>query len=210
LSLAAICLAAGGCKRQAGQSVPVASGGTTAAEGHKERGMPVVVIETSAGTIKAELWPDKSPISVDNFLKYAGTGHYDGTVFHRCIRGFMIQGGEFPPGAAKKPERAPIKNEADNGLRNLRGTLAMARTGEVDSATAQFFINTVDNPFLDHKGPGRKFGYTVFGTVLDGLDVVDAIERAPIVGDPQLGRPANPVTIKSIRILSGAPKLRPE
>jgi peptidyl-prolyl cis-trans isomerase A (cyclophilin A) len=203
-----MCLAVGGCKRQAGQTGPVASGGPAAGEGHKDRGMPVVAIETSAGTIKAELWPDKSPISVDNFLKYASAGYFDGTVFHRCIRGFMIQGGEFPPGAAKKPERAPIKNEADNGVRNLRGTLAMARTNAVDSATAQFFINTVDNPNLDHGAKG--YGYAVFGAVTEGMDVVLTIERAPIVGDPELGRPANPVTIKSIRIVSGAPKLRPE
>jgi peptidyl-prolyl cis-trans isomerase A (cyclophilin A) len=208
LSLAAMCLAAGGCKRQAGQTGPASPGGPTGAEGHKDRGMPIVAIETSAGTIKAELWPDKSPISVDNFLKYASAGRYDGTIFHRCLRGFMIQCGEFPPGVDKKPDRAPIKNEAANGVQNRRGTLAMARTPAVDSATAQFFINTVDNPNLDHGVNG--FGYAVFGAVTEGMDVVLAIERAPIVGKAELGRPANPVTIKSIRILSGAPKPLPE
>jgi cyclophilin family peptidyl-prolyl cis-trans isomerase len=171
--------------------------------------MPIVVIETSVGTIKAELWPDKSPLSVDNFVKYVNAGRYDGTIFHRCLRGFMVQCGEYPQGVAKKPDRAPIKNEAANGLRNLRGTLAMARTSEVDSATAQFFINTVDNPFLDHKGVAN-YGYAVFGAVLEGMEVADAIERAPITGDPRLGRPASPVTIKSIRVLSGAPKPRPD
>jgi peptidyl-prolyl cis-trans isomerase A (cyclophilin A) len=205
LGLAAICLAAGGCKRQAGTD----SGSSGAAPGGtKDRGMPIVAIETTAGTIKAELWRDKSPISVDNFLMYVNAGYYDGTIFHRCIRGFMIQGGEFPPGATRRAERPPIKNEAANGLRNLRGTLAMARTGQVDSATAQFFINTVDNPDLDH---GRRdYGYAVFGAVVEGMDVVLAIEHAPIVGKPENGRPANPVTIKSIRVLSGAPKPRPD
>jgi cyclophilin family peptidyl-prolyl cis-trans isomerase len=169
---------------------------------------PIVAIETSVGTIKAELWPDKSPISVDNFLTYVRSGHFDGTIFHRCIRGFMIQCGDFPPGTAGKPDREPIKNEAANGLKNLRGTLAMARTGEVDSATSQFFINTVDNAFLDHSD--RNYGYAVFGKVIEGMDVVDAIERAPVVGAPSAGRPVNPVTIKSVRILSGVAKAKPE
>ena len=212
LGLAAGCLAAGGCEQQAGEPAIVAAPPTPAAPATPPAAttrpaavaMPVVVIETSAGSIKAELWPDRSPITVSNFLKYANAGRYEGTIFHRCIRGFMIQCGEFPPGAARKPDRDPIKNEAANGLLNLRGTLAMARTGEVDSATTQFFINTADNPFLDH-GP-RGFGYAVFGSVIDGMAVVDAIERAPAVGNPALGRPVNPVTIKSIRVLPAAPK----
>jgi peptidyl-prolyl cis-trans isomerase A (cyclophilin A) len=120
----------------------------------------------------------------------------------------MIQCGEFPPGTAGKGDRDPIKNEAANGLKNLRGTLAMARTGEVDSATSEFFINTADNPFLDHGG--RDYGYAVFGKVIEGMDVVGAIERAPVVGAPAAGRPAKPVTIKSIRILSGVPNSRTE
>ncbi len=157
---------------------------------------PVVVIETSEGTIRAELWPDKAPITVENFLKYVDDGHYNGTVFHRCIRGFMVQGGGFTPAGEQKPTRPPIKNEADNGLKNARGTLAMARTSDVNSATAQFFINTADNEFLNHGV--RDFGYAVFGQVLSGMDVVDKIEQAP-VKNPQMGDPVNPVVIESIR-----------
>jgi peptidyl-prolyl cis-trans isomerase A (cyclophilin A) len=158
---------------------------------------PVVVIETSQGTIRAELWPDKAPITVENFLRYVEEGHYDGTIFHRCIRGFMIQGGGYLANMQERETRAPIKNEADNGLRNLRGTLAMARTSAVHSATDEFFINTVDNRFLDHGV--RDFGYAVFGKVIEGMDVADGIERAPVVGDPRDGRPEKPVVIQSIR-----------
>jgi peptidyl-prolyl cis-trans isomerase A (cyclophilin A) len=163
----------------------------------KKSSFPVVVIETSQGTIEAELWPDKAPITVENFLGYVDDGHYDQTIFHRCIGGFMIQGGGFGPNMQRKQTRQPIRNEADNGARNLRGTLAMARTSVVHSATDQFFINTVDNRGLDHGV--RDFGYAVFGKVIDGMDVVDRIERAPVVGDPRDGRPQKPVVIKSIR-----------
>ena len=168
--------------------------------GHSGQGgsaRPVVVIETSQGTIKAKLWPDRAPVTVANFLRYVDEQHYDGTIFHRCIRGFMIQGGGFTPQMQKKATREPIKNEADNGLKNLRGTLTMARTSEVNSATNQFFINTVDNAFLDHGV--RDFGYAVFGKVIEGMDVVDKIGQAPVVGDPKLGRPVKPVVIQSIR-----------
>ena len=164
--------------------------------------MPIVVIETSAGTIKAELWPDKSPISVNNFLKYVNAGRYDGTIFHRCILDFMIQCGEYPSGATRKPDRAPIKNEAANGVRNLRGTLAMARTGAVDSATAQFFINVIDNAALNHRDEtARGFGYCVFGKVTEGMDVVDRIVAAPTktVGMLQ-DVPVKPVVIESVRV----------
>ena len=138
---------------------------------------PVVVIETSLGSITAELDRRNAPVSVANFLAYAEDGFYDGTVFHRVIRGFMIQGGGMTADLERKQTRAPIRNEATNGLSNDRGTLAMARTNVVDSATAQFFINTVDNPGLDNRGtdPG-SYGYAVFGRVIDGLDVVDDIE----------------------------------
>ncbi len=138
---------------------------------------PVVVIETSLGSITAELDRRNAPVSVANFLAYAESGFYDGTVFHRVIRGFMIQGGGMTADLERKQTRAPIRNEATNGLSNDRGTLAMARTNVVDSATAQFFINTVDNPGLDNRGtdPG-SYGYAVFGRVIDGLDVVDDIE----------------------------------
>lgn len=140
---------------------------------------PVVVIETSLGAITAELDRRNAPVSVANFLAYAESGFYDGTIFHRVIRGFMIQGGGFTAEMQQKQTRAPIRNEAANGLSNNRGTLAMARTNVVDSATAQFFINTVDNPGLDNRGadPGR-YGYAVFGRVVDGMDVVDEIEGA--------------------------------
>ena len=138
---------------------------------------PVVVIETSLGSITAELDRRNAPVSVANFLAYAEDGFYDGTVFHRVIRGFMIQGGGMTADLERKQTRAPIRNEATNGLSNDRGTLAMARTNVVDSATAQFFINTVDNPGLNNRGtdPG-SYGYAVFGRVIDGLDVVDDIE----------------------------------
>jgi peptidyl-prolyl cis-trans isomerase B (cyclophilin B) len=138
---------------------------------------PIVVIKTSKGEIEAELFADKAPITVENFVTYAKAGHYDGTIFHRVIPNFMVQGGGLTPDMNQKPTRAAIKNEADNGLLNKTGTLAMARTGVVDSATSQFFINTVDNPFLDHKSKTPQgYGYAVFGTVTKGMDVVKSIE----------------------------------
>ncbi len=138
---------------------------------------PVVVIETSLGNITAELDRRNAPVSVANFLAYAESGFYAGTVFHRVIRGFMIQGGGMTADLQRKETRAPIRNEATNGLSNDRGTLAMARTNVVDSATAQFFINTVDNPALNNRGTdARSYGYAVFGRVTDGMDVVDRIE----------------------------------
>ena len=136
-------------------------------------GNPVVIIKTSKGDIKVELDKENAPISTDNFLAYVEDGYYDGTIFHRVINNFMIQGGGFTADGQQKPTKAPIKNEADNGLKNDRGTIAMARTGVVDSATSQFYINHVDNDFLNHGK--RDFGYAVFGKVVDGMDVVDAI-----------------------------------
>jgi cyclophilin family peptidyl-prolyl cis-trans isomerase len=133
----------------------------------------MITIKTNHGDISVELFDDKAPISCENFLQYARDGHYDGTVFHRVIPNFMIQGGGMDADMTDKPTRAPIKNEADNGVSNERGTLAMARTMVVDSATAQFFINLKDNSFLDHGS--RDFGYAVFGKVTDGMDVVDKI-----------------------------------
>ena len=139
---------------------------------------PVVVIETSLGAITAELDRQNAPVSVANFLAYADAGFYGGTVFHRVIRGFMIQGGGLTADLERKETRPAIRNEATNGLRNERGTLAMARTNVVDSATAQFFINTVDNPALDNRGTdAASYGYAVFGRVIDGMDVVDQIEN---------------------------------
>ncbi len=136
-------------------------------------GNPVVIIKTSKGDIKLELDRENAPITVDNFMSYVEDGFYDGTIFHRVINNFMVQGGGFTTDMQQKPTKAPIKNEADNGLKNDRGTIAMARTGVVDSATAQFFINHTDNDFLNHGK--RDFGYAVFGRVVDGMDVVDAI-----------------------------------
>jgi peptidyl-prolyl cis-trans isomerase B (cyclophilin B) len=132
---------------------------------------------TNAGTMRIELDDVKAPLSVANFLAYAGKGHYDNTVFHRVIKGFMVQGGGFEPGMKQKPTDAPIANEANNGLKNLHYTLAMARTSAPHSATAQFFINTTDNGFLDFKSESPQgWGYAVFGRVVSGTEVVDAIE----------------------------------
>ena len=143
-------------------------------------GKPVVRLTTSVGDIRIELDREKAPVSVENFLSYVEAGFYEGTVFHRVIPGFMVQGGGFTPDLQQKPTRAPIKNEAGNGLRNERGTLAMARTNVVDSATAQFFVNVVDNEFLNHTSPDPQgFGYAVFGRVIEGMDVVDQIVKKP-------------------------------
>ena len=159
---------------------------------------PHVLLTTSAGEIEVELDADKAPVSVKNFLDYVDAGFYNGTVFHRVIPGFMIQGGGFDTDMSQKETRDPIKNEADNGLRNLRGTLAMARTQAVNSATSQFFINHNDNAFLDHGS--RDFGYAVFGRVASGMDVVQKIAAAPTGsrGGHQ-NVPLEAVTIQSIR-----------
>jgi len=139
---------------------------------------PHVLVETNMGSVELELYPDKAPKSVTNFLDYVNSGFYNGTVFHRVIDGFMIQGGGFTPDYERKPTNAPIINEADNGLKNQRGTIAMARTMEPHSATAQFFINVKDNDFLDHTSQTpRGWGYAVFGKVVKGMDVVDKIRQ---------------------------------
>ena len=136
-----------------------------------------VQMDTSAGSFRIELDDEKAPESVANFLRYVNAGHYDGTVFHRVIKGFMVQGGGFEPGMKQKPTASPIRNEAGNGLKNRRYTLAMARTGDPHSATAQFFVNTVDNAFLDFKSESPQgWGYAVFGKVVAGTEVIDAIE----------------------------------
>ncbi len=137
----------------------------------------MVILTTTHGDITLELFEDDAPITVENFLAYVDEGFFDGTIFHRVIPGFMIQGGGLTDGLQQKPNRSPIKNEADNGRSNTRGTLAMARTQVVDSATAQFFINLSDNTVLDHGA--RDFGYAVFGQVSDGMDVVDQIAAVP-------------------------------
>ncbi len=156
-------------------TLPVMTGGLAAGE------HPVTVrMKTNHGDIVLELYPDKAPETVANFLEYARSGFYDGTIFHRVIPGFMIQGGGFEPGMKQKPTRDPIRNEADNGLRNEAGTIAMARTPDPHSATAQFFINAKDNDFLDFTAPTPQgYGYCVFGRVIEGMDVVHEIEKVP-------------------------------
>jgi peptidyl-prolyl cis-trans isomerase A (cyclophilin A) len=134
-----------------------------------------VVFETTMGNFEVELYSDKAPITVANFLSYVKDGFYNGLIFHRVIDGFMIQGGGFDINMQQKQTKPPIKNEADNGLKNLKYTLAMARTGEINSATSQFFINTADNSFLDHGT--RDFGYAVFGKVISGFDVINRISK---------------------------------
>ena len=160
---------------------------------------PVMVrFDTSLGAIDIELDLEKAPISAQNFLDYVDAGFYDGTIFHRVIPGFVIQGGGFDADMQQKPTRAPIRNEAENGLRNLRGTLSMARTDAVDSATSQFFINLQNNRALDHQP--ERFGYAVFGRVVAGLETVDAIAAVPTrsVGGHQ-DVPADPVLVVSAR-----------
>jgi len=165
-------------------------------------GNPVVVLKTSKGDIKVELDKEKAPISTENFVTYAKDGFFNGTVFHRVIGGFMIQGGGFDKDMKQKKTRAPIKNEAGNGLKNKRGTLAMARTSDPHSATAQFFINLVDNAFLDHTNDGQGFGYAVFGHVTEGMDVVDAIAKVPTTTKPPYSDvPVEAVVIESATLL---------
>jgi cyclophilin family peptidyl-prolyl cis-trans isomerase len=172
-------------------------------------GAPVnVTLETSLGTIQLELDADKAPATVANFVQYAKGGHYDGLVFHRVIKGFMIQGGGYDEKFNQRKTRAPIQNEGANGLKNARGTIAMARTGDPHSATSQFFINHADNAFLDH--PGRDgWGYAVFGKVTAGMEVVDKIAAAQTGPIPPFGRdvPVTAVVIKSVKVQEpAAPK----
>lgn len=162
---------------------------------------PQVMMETSLGNVKLELYEKEAPISVRNFLDYAGSGFYKGTIFHRVIPGFMIQGGGFTTEFKQKPTKAPIRNEAANGLKNKRGTLAMARTGAPDSATSQFFINVADNDMLNRPNPDG-YGYTVFGKVVEGLDVVDrikAVKTGFYRGFQDV--PVEQVVIKSMKVL---------
>jgi cyclophilin family peptidyl-prolyl cis-trans isomerase len=166
---------------------------------------PVVVIETSKGTITAELDAEKAPISVKNFLAYVDKGHFDGTIFHRVIPGFMIQGGGYTADTREKDTAAPIKNEGGNGLKNARGTLAMARTNVPDSATSQFFINLVDNGFLDRAQSRDGVGYAVFGKVIDGMDVVDEIAKVKTGNRPTSDWPVEPIVIKSVKRKPSAP-----
>lgn len=164
--------------------------------------LPVVEVDTSMGKIKIELDIKKAPITVKNFLAYVEDKHYDGVIFHRVIPNFMIQGGGFLPGMKEKKTRDSIKNESSNGLSNKRGTIAMARTSEPDSASAQFFINVKDNGFLDKENARDKVGYAVFGRVIDGMDVVDkirAVETADRGGHGDV--PVKDVVIRSVKLV---------
>ncbi len=178
----------------------------SAAETPKKSANPQVRITTSLGIIEAELYADKAPLTVKNVLSYVERGYYNGTIFHRVIPGFMIQGGGFVPGLKQKSTGVPVKNEADNGLKNLTGTLAMARTPDPHSASAQFFINTVDNVMLDHRDKtDRGWGYAVFGKVTRGMDVVKKIEssRTKTVG-PFENVPAYDVVIEKVEQIKPA------
>lgn len=164
---------------------------------------PKVALQTSQGDIVLELNAEQAPISVNNFLAYVQSGFYDNTIFHRVIPGFMIQGGGMNAEMEESRGKTPIKNEADNGLKNLYGTIAMARTQVVDSATSQFFINVNDNDFLDHRDPRPEaFGYAVFGKVVDGMEIVHAIEKVP-TGNKGYHQdvPVEPVTILKASVL---------
>lgn len=176
----------------------VAPGGAGAAD------QPRVLMHTNMGDLVIELNRDKAPKTVDNFLRYVKEGHYDGTIFHRIIPNFMIQGGGFTQDFKQKSTHEPINNEANNGLKNKRGTIAMARTSDPHSASAQFFINVVDNDFLDFTDPTtRGWGYAVFGTVVEGMDVADKIAKVPTgaAGPFPKDAPRQPVVIEKVTVV---------
>lgn len=178
----------------------LAAGGAHAQD---KAGNPRVKLSTSAGDIVLELYPDKAPRTVENFLQYVKDKHYNGTVFHRVIDGFMIQGGGMTANMQQKPTRAPIPIESANGLKNERGTVAMARTANPNSASAQFFVNLVDNAFLNYSAPTMQgWGYAVFGKVVEGMDVVDKIRTVP-TGNQGMHQnvPLTPVTINAATVL---------
>ena len=168
---------------------------------------PQVELKTSMGTVVIELYPEKAPLTVDNFVQYVKDRHYDGTVFHRVIPGFMIQGGGFGPDFGEKPVRKPVRNEAANGLKNEMGTIAMARTPDPHSATAQFFINVANNEFLNFRFPTQEgYGYCVFGKVMKGMDVVARIVKVQTGPGPAGHRdvPVKPIVIESVKLLAPA------
>jgi cyclophilin family peptidyl-prolyl cis-trans isomerase len=175
-------------------------------------GNPVVVVSTTAGDITLELFKDRAPVSVQNFLQYVADGFYTGTTFHRVIPNFMIQGGGFEPGMIEKGTRPPILNEATNGLSNVRGTVGMARTRALRSATSQFYINVADNRSkLDHRGYAPEdFGYAVFGRVLSGMEVVDRIAAAPTrTAGPHADVPVDDILIKGVKVVKATPSKTP-
>jgi len=166
----------------------------------------MVYLKTNYGEITIELNEDKAPVTCKNFLEYINLGHYDNTLFHRVINGFMIQGGGIEPGMKEKPTRAPIKNEADNGLKNVVGAIAMARTADPHSATSQFFINVLDNDFLNHTSKDNQgWGYTVFGRVVEGMHVVEKIAGVKTCNDGvHQDVPQDDVLIQNVRVLEAA------
>jgi cyclophilin family peptidyl-prolyl cis-trans isomerase len=182
--------------------VLVAIGGCGSRQGHPKEN-PMVVLSTSLGDIKVELYPDKAPITVKNFLDYVRAGYYDGTIFHRVIPNFMIQGGGLTADMKEKGgQRPPIKNEAGNGLKNEVGTISMARTSAPDSATSQFFVNVKDNAFLNRENAADKVGYAVFGKVVGGMDVVRKIEQVPTTAKGMHENvPVEAVTITSAKVV---------
>lgn len=168
---------------------------------------PEIKIKTNLGVVTLELYPEKAPKTVENFVQYATDGFYKNTIFHRVIPNFMIQGGGFDPTYTQKPTRQPIKNEAANNLKNKTGTIAMARTSDPHSATAQFFINVADNDFLDYTAPTQRgFGYTVFGKVIDGMDIVNQIASTPTGpgGAFRSDVPQKMILIENIEVVSTA------
>ena len=169
---------------------------------------PQVDIKTSVGTIRVELYPAKAPKTVENFLQYVKDGHYNGTIFHRVIDGFMVQGGGFEANYRQKPTRDPVQNEAKNGLKNEAGTLAMARTPAPHSATAQFFINVANNEFLNAERAQDGWGYAVFGKVVSGMDVVTRIAKTPTgpAGPFRSDVPKQPVLIESVTVVEAKKK----
>jgi peptidyl-prolyl cis-trans isomerase B (cyclophilin B) len=200
LALLAPAAAPAAPKTSAHPATPAKSASTTPAAN------PRVALQTSKGRIVIELYADKAPKTAKNFLDYVKAGFYNGTIFHRVIPGFMIQGGGFTPDLKEKPTRAPIKNEANNMVQNQRGTIAMARTGDPDSASAQFFINLVNNGSLNHTANTQQgWGYTVFGNVVEGMDVVDAIAQVKAAPGISEAVPVEPVVIQKATLVS-APK----
>jgi len=180
------------------QTAPAA---TTASAPALSANAVLIKLSTSAGDIRLALDPDKAPKSVANFVQYAKAGHYNGLIFHRVIENFMIQGGGFTKDMQQRPTKAPIPLESRNGLKNQRGSVAMARTNDPNSATSQFFINTVDNAFLDAENSRDGNGYTVFGQVIEGMDVVDKIRTVPTGGQgPHQNLPLTPITITKVLV----------
>jgi len=171
---------------------------------------PQVELQTNQGTIVIELYPDKAPATVENFLRYVNAGYYNGTIFHRVIPGFMIQGGGYNKAYDKKQTDKPVRNEADNGLKNEIGTVAMARTNDPHSATSQFFINVANNGFLDYRSPTtRGYGYTVFGKVIKGMGVVNGVANTPTsaAGPFRKDVPVDMVTIQQAKIIEQAKQM---